>query len=72
MAEQWVKHSLFSAVLLCLLSAGGWFAGVGTFLAGVPQHFFCLSEFCLVERLHLRESYVLLPATEIHSSSAAN
>lgn len=72
MAEKWVRHSLFSAGMLCLISSGGWFAGVGTLLAGVPQHFFCLPEFCLVERLHRGESYVLLPAMGIHSSSAAS
>lgn len=38
----------------------------------VTQHFFCLSElFGLVERLHLGESYVLLPGMGIRSPTAA-
>lgn len=39
----------------------------------VPQHFFYLSElFGLVERLHLGESYMLLPGMEIRSPTAAS
>lgn len=39
----------------------------------VPQPFFCLSElFGLVERLHLGESHVILPAMGIHSRTAAS
>lgn len=32
MDEKQVEHSLFSVVMLCPLSSGGWFAGVGALL----------------------------------------